>query len=183
MNLPRVTAIIKATGLTPPYPAGNYLEKGTAVDMGSRLLFAGHKVEDLEIDDRIRGYLISLQLWLEHSGFQAERIQPEYVSTRYGFCGHPDVHSINELWDVKTGSPAKHYRLQLAGYQILINESDDFWIQKRGCLYLKEDGEMAKAEPHNDRADIQAFLSALKLYQGEQALERYRENLRKWKEQ
>jgi hypothetical protein len=187
-RLPRVTDIIAAANITPRYKEGDYLAIGTAVDIGCRFLFQGHKLADLEsVDGRVMPYLISLELWLHATGFKAEAIQPEYTSKRHGYICHPDVLDGNVwLLDSKTGGKYKWHRLQTISYKVAANEQDDrVWVQRRGSLYLQKDGSIAKLDEHrpeDDSADWNAFLSAKRLYDANLELDRYRQNLKTWME-
>jgi hypothetical protein len=179
MSPPSVTRVIGAAGLCPPYPeGGGHKERGTAVDYGSRLLFQGYQLEDIEVDERIIAPLQSLALWLDHSKFKAQYIQKELLTTSFGgYVGHPDVFNEEIVIDTKTGSPAKHYKLQTAAYQFLTNS------KRRACLYLKDDGSMAKFDEHKDKSDFAAFICALNIYHAEESLKHYREELEKWRNQ
>ena len=184
-ELPRVTDILAAAGLLPDYgrwdPKHKGIAKGTAVDYGCQLLFKGYKLEDLDVDPRILPELQSLDLWIKATGFMAVAVQQE-VRSKLGYVGHVDVLSVDTVVDSKSGEPAPWHRAQTAAYFLALNEDDENWMQHRGSLYLRKNGEIAKYKHHDDRADFGVFLSALKLYQGEKALEPYRENIKRWLE-
>ena len=192
-TLPRVTDIIAFSGLMPDYerwdPERKGIGKGTAVDVGCQLLFQGHKLEDLEVDPIILPYLVSLDLWLQHTGFKAEGVQQEGISIGLGFIGHWDVHGTmgnrrtfaRWMIDAKAAVKAKWHKLQTAAY-VHLARCQKIEIDHRGSLYLDEHGGMAKLDAHTDSSDWQCFFSALKLYQGEKEMEQYRENIRRWKE-
>lgn len=185
-DLPRVTDIIKAAGVMPRYKEGNYLEKGAAVDRGCQLIFQGYHVADFEETEgfeQIKGYLISLERWLDSTGFKATAIQPEYESKK-GYVCHPDVlDEITWLIDTKTGGKYKWHRMQTISYKVAANEQDNVRVQRRGSLYLQRDGSIAKLDEHtDDSTDWNAFVSALRIYEDEKKLERYRQNIKNWLE-
>jgi hypothetical protein len=87
------------------------------------------------------------------------------------------------LFDLKSGNRERWHGVQTALYKEGA-EANKLAVANRGTLYLQATGEIAKHHLHEDRNDLKVGLSALKLYQEQQAhlqrIKPYTENIERW---
>ena len=126
-----------------------------------------HDTINLLDTDNLKSYDMSLSAWMDgYSKFLTD-MNPEYsiieqplISRKYGFAGTPDrVYNKVEL-DIKTGHPAFWHELQLAGYELLLDENYGLKIEKRLGLYIDKDKYTLKKYEKK----ISVFLGCVNLY-------------------
>lgn len=163
-DLPRVTEILRATGLIDGAASEHAMERGTAVHLACEY----HDLGDLDessLDPEVAPLCASYKRFLADT--QAEIISiEEAVSCPYsGYRGHVDRTMLirpDTRWliDIKSGLQAPWHPIQTAAYR---NCYDPEPPMHRGALYLTPTS--YKLIEHTDRNDLLVFLAALRLYQ------------------
>lgn len=167
VEIPGVTTILKTAGLADhAYGFGDAQLRGLHVHQACELL----DLNDLDWNSVYRGwlgYVKSYARFKDDQGFLPELIEHQTYHPAFRFAGTMDRRGLlpallgdrrAEL-DLKTGVEEDWHRWQTGGYKIL---GQSAWSQdRRGALYLQEDGSPAKLVWHDDDADLRVFLSAL----------------------
>ena len=135
---------------------------GTVVHDTTRL----NDIDDLEsCDPQIQPYLDQWNKFKEDNNIAWDDFsiieQPLY-STVWGYAGTPDRVCSNILVDIKSGAETVAHRIQLALYQILVEENTDTKIKERWTVYLKPDS--YKVVEHKDKTDLNIAKSLVSLY-------------------
>ena len=177
MDYPSVTQIIsfcnqRAFDGVPDFMLQRAADRGTDVHTVAALLLQGLF---FETTPEIAGYIESLQNWVFDCVETVIFVEKELVSVKYGFQGHPDAlvklrgDPGLTLVDWKTPKPlSKSWRLQLAGYKILAEESYEagFYVSRVASLRLDPKGGPAKFDGYSRTlvADKNVFLSCLNVW-------------------
>lgn len=155
-----VTEVIKKCGLMYEGGTEEDLQRGLAVDKCCELLALG-KLDWAEVDERILGYVLSYQEFLNHTDWIARAVKQRLYDERLGFAGEFDV-SFENRWLIDLKAPRsgqgkqKWHKLQTAAYAYLSGPS------RRGTLYLQPDGSIGSLDEHRDyREDWSGFLACL----------------------
>jgi len=117
------------------------------------------------VDQELFGYCKSLDQWIKLTGFVAEATEVRLWHPLLKFCGTYDVKGFMPdgtrwLIDIKTGLVARWHHYQTGAYLIL-----EGGYRRRGSLYLRKSGKMARFKEHNNPADEGDFLALLRTYQ------------------
>lgn len=127
------------------------------------------------VDDEAMPYLQSFIKLLNHTKFVPELIEYQTIGNLDGlqFGMKLDLAGVfggfEAILDLKTGQPAAHHGIQLAGYcigtphKILITPMAKFAKRRRFGIYLKADGSMPKVVPYTEQRDFRLFASALEI--------------------
>lgn len=169
IEIPGVTTVLKTVGLIE-----NYYGFGDAQFRGLHVHFACELLDLNDLDWRTvypawQGYVKSYMGFKEETGFIPELIEFQTYHPVYRFGGTMDrrgrlpnllknPEQRAEL-DLKTGTTEDWHKYQTGGYKIL--GRNEWMNDRRGCLYLQEDGSPAKLAWHDDDADLRVFLAAL----------------------
>lgn len=162
--MPSVTSIIRAANPVLFEIDGFYLERGTAVHKAIELHLA-NDLDERTIDHQIAPFLDSFKEFQKTLEFQGHHSEQFLYSKKYGYAGCADliVNVGRDKWliDVKTNSVPDTVGKQLAAYKQGLIECG-IPITKRFSLCLKRD--KFQFREHNESADFQRFLMALKQY-------------------
>ena len=145
--------------------------RGNMVHLASRYRFE-NRLDWASIDERILGYVQSLDLWVKATGFVAEDCEVRIWNDHLKLAGTYDVKGCMPdggkfLIDLKSGVKEEWHRYQVALYLIL-----EGGYRRRGCLYLKEDGDMAEFVSHDDPMDMVNAISLLNVLRIHEKLSR-----------
>jgi hypothetical protein len=162
--LPSVTQVIDAAGLVNEFSKQEYAAlRGSRAHEAGKYLFE-QRLDWTSVDERILGYVQSLDKWIKLTGFVAERCEVRLYHPILKFAGSfdcighlPDGSRV--IADLKTGTPDGWHGVQLAGYMILLGG-----YRRRGGLYLQKDGDIAKWKEYEDPMDESNFISLLNVY-------------------
>lgn len=165
-NLPRVTEILKSTGLIDTTfftEAGR--ERGTAVHLACQYL----DENDLDLDSldpALWGYVDAYRDFRQQVAMDGAWIEMPQTDPRGLYRGTPDrvlVARPRAIWDIKTGPPMRWHALQLSAY---VNMLEDPYGYGRFGVYLKHDGKYSIKEYQKNeyQRDLNVFLSALNIY-------------------
>ncbi len=170
--MPSVTQVLDDLGLSPSYPEKMlYRARGTAVHQAGALLVKARSMGRrlTGMDQRIKGYLLSFEDWLNRSGFVPDLVERAVWSEKWRVAGTLDyfgsLDGVKTIVDLKSGEPADAACLQTAGYAELLKESHGLSTARRMTLRLHADGSKAVEDEHLDWSnDIRYFLSAVSLW-------------------
>lgn len=174
-TVPGFTEIIKSYGLADNAfwtEAGR--DEGTAIAQWMLFLFRGG-VAVKQADPRIAGRVEAIKNFIRDTGFVfAGGETPLYSKTlRHGVM--PDlwgfIGSFSWCIDGKRGAKSKTHKLQTAAQKLALLDNG-FGAQKRGALYLKDDGTY-KLDEHTDAGDEARWRS---IAYGYHAAQFYKEN-------
>ena len=132
----RVSSLLKEAGLLPAYfNGGNSLEFGTHVHKACELYDKG-TLNFLTLDHALKPY-VDQYIRFAHQMKTMTHIEQLFFSKRYGYAGRSDRIIENNIYDIKTGKPAKWHGVQLAFYKLLARENG---IKIYNCygLYLSD---------------------------------------------
>lgn len=166
VEIPGVTSILKEVGLSQFW--GGFTEaawRGLHVHEAAELL----DLNDLDwnsVYPKWAGYVHAYDRFKRDKGFVPELIEYQTYHPQFRFAGTIDRRGMltelgerRVILDLKTGVEEDWHRWQTAGYLVLGGPS---WaLDRRGDLYLHEDGTYSPIHWHDDNADIRTFLSAL----------------------
>lgn len=162
-----------------PVPGVNEVldELGFGIDLPDALLpmlehkaevgTAVHKAIELDIQNDLdessipdlMGYVQAFRKWRAETDAKIE--WTEKVLEGVGYCGRADIGATigleSILLDIKTGSKIRVNRLKTAAYNAILG------YQKRGCLYLAEDGEFDWDE-HTEAEDYEIWKGLVKAF-------------------
>jgi len=164
LKLPGVTSVIDHFGLISDYGKQQWAAlRGTYIHEAAHYLFE-NRLDWSTIDAAIRGYLVSLQLWVLLTGFFPEQCEFRLWHEVLLFAGTIDVKGHTRegsrfIIDLKSGVQEKWHEYQTGGYLLLHGG-----FLRRGCLYLQQDGSIARFREHKDYADVSRFVSMLNTY-------------------
>jgi hypothetical protein len=174
-RLPSVTEILTSEGFINNGFYTKYgRERGQAVHLACHLDDM-NDLDDSSIDPVIEPYLFGYRQFKKDTHFKVIRSEFKMYHSIYNFAGTPDkdgiLHDKPSLLDIKTGSVEPWTGLQLAAYDILLQEyfqkenvpSHESRNRKRVALQLNDDGTY-KLYPFDDRSDMSVFLSAVCCY-------------------
>lgn len=160
VELPSVTGILDALGLISFYAKDEAAAfRGTMAHLACRYLLE-KRLDWSSVGQLVMPYVVSLDRWLEASGFEPEACEVMGYSPVYLFAGTYDVRGKHPkigrcLFDLKTGEQcALWHRLQTVGYEII-----DGGHYRRGCLHLSKTGKVARFVPHREAVDRQRFMA------------------------
>lgn len=157
-------------------------DKGMPAELREQYFLRGHLVHkltekydhgqkipwDLVQDADLAGYFNAwVKYRVEHPDEEYIGIEERVFHTKHRFSGTLDrlVLRSGELGviDIKSGELHDEYGLQTAGYQLALNEGRvGPKVTWRGAVRLKQDGTY-QYKPHNNKADADGFLGALRL--------------------
>jgi hypothetical protein len=163
--LPSVTFIIDYFGFINDFSKQQYAAlRGTMAHLAAQYIFF-NRLDWSTVDPSILGYCNSLVLWLKLTGFVAEAVEQRLWHPLLKFAGSYDVKGYmpdGSRWiiDLKSGVVAKWHFYQTSAYLIL-----EGGYRRRGSLYLRKSGKIAKFKEHEDPRDEGKFLSMLTIYQ------------------
>lgn len=161
-RLPSVTQILDAVGLISPYgKRQDAAVRGTLVHLASQYIFE-NRLNREQLDDQLKGYAKSLDLWIQGSGFQARHCEVSGYHKELLYAGSWDVDGMlpphgEWLIDLKSGVPSAWHKYQTAAYKGILGRP-----VHRGALYLQKSGKPAKFRLHDDPQDWPKFVSFLK---------------------
>ena len=164
---PSVTTILQDV-LKYYYAPGNAEYRGNVVHSLTEKIDKGEMTINDVLDDTMLPYVQAYENWKRDIDPYIKEVELTLYSPKYGYAGTLDriveIESKTYVLDIKTGSKAKHYRLQLAGYSLLYSHVCNV-ILPRIILYLKDNGKY-KMEIYEDdnREDLYTWLSVLKVY-------------------
>lgn len=126
-----------------------------------------------ELDPVLQRGLSSWKAWCEITGFQPLVSEQPFYHPILRYCGKVDVFGYDKedrfvLPDIKHGNEQPCDALQLAGYELMLLQSEYAQLiaekggVKRCSLYLDlEHGRLPKQNIHNKRTDISVFTGML----------------------
>lgn len=164
LELPSVTRIIESHGLISSYAKDEAAAlRGQLAHLACRYLFE-NRLDWSTVSIDIMGYVLSLALWLEWSGFKAEACEEILWHPTLWYAGTLDVRGIHPsygklLIDLKSGSPENWHKYQTCFYEMMVPG-----YHKRGALYLKKSGKIARFIPHDDYTDKANAISLVNVY-------------------
>lgn len=162
-RIPSVTQALNDAGLISDFAKDEWAaSKGTVVHKCCALLAQG-KLDFGSVDERILGYVLSYQKFLEHTEWIARAVEMQDYDRDLCYAGTFDVDfESGWLFDLKSGAPAKWHSIQTSAYGRLCQTLGD--QRHRGTLYLQSDGSMPKLVEHKDRNDWRVFVACLTLW-------------------
>jgi len=167
-KLPSVTEIIDHFGLINAYSKNKEAAiRGQYIHKAAEFLFE-HRLNWSSLDERILGYIQSLEKWITLTGFVAERCEVQLYHPELLYAGTFDVtgHMPNGstfICDIKSGEPQPWHGIQLAAYLLMLGG-----YRKRGGIYLRANGAVAKFKEYRARDDAMNFVSMLNVYRLQQ---------------
>ena len=170
-NWPRVTGILKATGIADFSKIPNidyYLQRGTDVHMMAESVVKGEP--DYWTGTDLEGYIVAWKSFLEDTRFRPKLIEhPVYHEQRrykgtLDYTGHFGESSDLVLLDLKSGIVAEWVRLQTAAYAACL--PDPHKIKRLG-VQLKNNGKYVISPEYKDyRTDSNYFFSLVAAVHG-----------------
>ena len=169
VQIPGVTSILKAAGLVPNYGGfGDAQLRGTRVHEACELM----DLNDLDLDwikinwpDSWFNRVLAYQRFKVDTGFVPELIEYQTFHPVFRYGGTLDrrgkLNGFDWILEIKTGPPEDWHGLQLSGYKIL--RESDWKLDKRGGLYLKEDGSYTFKE-FSDPSDDYVFMASASVF-------------------
>lgn len=165
VRLPSVTEIIGSHGLISEFAKNDEAAlRGVMAHLACRYLLEG-RLDWSTVGMLVLPYVVSLNKWLELTGFKAEVCEAMGYHPLLMVAGTCDVIGVHPklgrcLFDLKTGQTcAGWHHLQTAGYQIIQGG-----YYKRGCLHLQRDGSIARFYPHRSSLDRAKFMACKTVY-------------------
>jgi hypothetical protein len=145
-------------------------ERGTAAHNACFAYAAG--LPSFGMPDEVKGYFESFKRWFDSAVAEVLFIEERMIDDRFGFHGEPDILVKSKggevlLPDLKTPlAKSKSWRLQMAGYNRLIEISDYPNPDRIGSLRLSPEGKTPHMDWYegNRAADFNVFLSCLNAY-------------------
>ena len=117
--------------------------KGTAIHKTTEL-FDKNTLEESKLAQGNISYLAGWKKFLKKYdlSFQPDEIEIPLYSEFWGFCGTPDRFRIKDrdIFDIKTGGMYPATALQMAAYQILVEENYGIKIKRRIGIQLTPNG-------------------------------------------
>ena len=164
VQIPGVTRVLREAGLVPNYGGFSGPQyRGLHVHTACEYL----DLNDLDwssVHPDYIGYVRAWDRFKKESGFNPTLIEYQSWHKLYRYGGTLDrrgsLNGSHFILEIKTGYPAAWHALQLSGYKMF--GGDDWVLDRRGAVYLKEDGSYSLKE-FNDPSDDGVFLSALAL--------------------
>lgn len=105
-----------------------------------------------KLDPDLIGYVQSYLLWYRTAKPEILFSEAEVRDEELGLVGHPDfvarIQGATWLFDVKTGGPQEHFKLQTELYRLLIRNCKNIFVTHRACIYLKKDGSFPTIDEH-----------------------------------
>lgn len=173
MDYPRVTEILQPfSGIefVPKDKLEKAAARGTKVHSICSGMARGLWIAETEIDEELRGYVESFKKWQGAQVESFEIIEKRFTSTLDKFTGQIDFlittsQGSSCLVDIKTTyRPQKTHPIQLAAYEILLNENK-IYPNNSMVVYLSKDGDFPEINFIEDiREPRIVFLSALKCW-------------------
>jgi len=164
VRLPGCTEIIDAHGFIPDYAKQEFAAlRGSYVHEAAHYLFE-RRLDWATVDESLKGYLASLELWMRITGFVPEACEVMLYHPMLLFAGTYDVkgtmpNGSKWLIDLKSSNPAWWHGVQLAAYLLL-----EGGYRRRAGLYLQQDGRLARMREYRDETDTVNFISMLNVY-------------------
>jgi hypothetical protein len=159
-----VTGLIDYHGLISEYSKNQQAAlRGQYAHLAGRYRFEDRLDWGL-LDDQIRGYIQSLDLWIKLTGYVSEACEVQIFNEQlklagtYDNKGHmPDGARI--LLDLKSGVRERWHELQTSLYLLL-----EGGYRRRGSLYLRRSGKIARFHEHTNPSDEAMAISMLNVY-------------------
>ena len=149
----RVTEALRLAGLCPgfDYVTEFGMERGRATHAAIALDLTG-RLDESSIHPEVAPRLASFRAWRDAAGFRASSIEVEVQGV--GYVGHYDavgmIAGVHWLLDWKNGSAAHWHAVQTALYAAAVG----LHPIRRGTVYLRDDGGIARLVEHTDRGDL-----------------------------
>lgn len=177
-EIPGVSYILQEAGIAIPSPF--YTEAGRV---------RGHKVhaaceyldqDDLDystLDSETLPYVQAYENFLKETGFKSELIEHKKAHPIFKYAGTIDrVGILNEekvVLDIKTGTQQISWPIQLAAYDMLINDTPDAFentnFSKRIALQLNKNGTY-RLHTYSNLKDYNVFIAALEIAKWKRSL-------------
>lgn len=170
-DLPHVTEVIKAAGLMGDmsFVPDGAVELGTAVHAATHYLDDGD-LDTKSLDPRVALRLASYQKFLDEMKPVIEVAELPVENHRHGYLGTLDrIVAINRKYgvlDIKGIVACEWHGLQLSAYLQAANELDQWKLEGRWNLYLRDDGYKLVERTRPD--DWPAFVACLNLWKWKQ---------------
>lgn len=167
-----VTDVLKAVGIIDQnemWVTEHEMWKGTCIHKGVELLNKGTLDWDTVDDTEIMPYLQSYEKFIQSTGFKARRIEYALVDIVLGIAGRLDIEGLfpsgqPAVIDVKTGTVKPFTRIQLSGYDYLL-QSEDKTDKPRERYALELKGDRPRIVRFgDDEHDRGIFLSACSIF-------------------
>lgn len=163
VEIPGVTTIIKTAGLSQFWGGFTQAQlRGLHVHEACEYLDL-HDLDWGSVYPQWVGYVRSYERFKQETGFEPELIEYQTYHPIYRFATTIDrrgrLRNESVILDLKTGAEEDWHKWQTAGQQIC---GGDAWSNdRRGDIYLHEDGSTATLEWHDDPNDLKVFMAAL----------------------
>lgn len=180
----RVSSVLELNGLSQPHAVMKpmYRIRGKAIHSAAEAIAEGYEPV---LDSEYQGYAEALKIWFRKFSPTVVSIEVRIVNRNLALTGRIDLVVIidGRVWivDIKTGSPAVHYRWQTAMYAMLACDDVALWARiaeaagvsleaqrhehliGRAVLYLSNSVGRPKWVPFVDPQDLYIARSALAL--------------------
>lgn len=166
--LPSVTQVLKDVGIidSSKYTEGS-AEWGTEIHGCLQRIDEGLEQSELYIGTDVYPYVAAHEQFKHDTGFKVTGVEVIYGSEGYRFAGMIDrigvLNGKDCIIDIKTGGKENWHSLQLAGYELLLQDPIHYSYVKRYALHLKNTGKYSLIE-YKDRTDKHHFLCALDVH-------------------
>lgn len=122
--------------------------------------------------EELQGYLASFRTWLNQAVAEVLSVEQRMVNEPFGFCGRPDMvvkirgDENYSVCDLKTPVPlSKAWRLQIAAYRYLSEQTLNVSVPRALIVRLKKDGKPPIVTEYSPKLkDFNVFLHALSAY-------------------
>src|SRR3990167_523411 len=140
-------------------------EEGIALHQWLHFL-AQNKIPKTLPDQRIAGRVDGIKNFIRDTGFKFVGGEEPKYDPVVRFATTPDIWGAIGIWtwtiDCKRGAKTKTHALQTAAQKIALS-ANGFRAQKRGALYLKENGDY-RLEEHTDPLDERRWAALVGAY-------------------
>jgi hypothetical protein len=170
-RLPSVTQIIKplaSYGHIPVDVLARKMALGTAVHLACDLDDAG-ELDDAATDPEVLGYVTGWRQYLAAVQGKVLASERRAYHRTLGFAGTLDrvvlVEGKHWLIDLKTGAdPMPSWGVQLAAYQLLLEDGGDLPVHVRAAVRLQPGGDF-RIDPFRNPNDAACFRACLSIHQ------------------
>lgn len=117
-----------------------------------------------EVPQEYHGYHQAIMAWIAHAKPQPMMLERQIRHKVYPYAGRVDFVGMlgpdYGVLDLKSGVPAPWHRVQVHGYQKMLDKASRMWI-----LYIKDNGEFKQVPVKPSARDWAAFQNGLSLLQ------------------
>lgn len=166
--VPGVTEILRKVGVLVPPPVRGmdyYFERGRKGHLALEL-FDLDNLDELTLDDQLKGYVNAWRKFKEETGFVVENIERIVFNKRLRYAGTLDrigvLNGRRTVLDIKTGAVQKGVALQVEGYREALNVEDWYRYDRHG-IHVRQDGTY-RLTKFDDPSDATALGYAVYLY-------------------